>query len=988
MLLFMVLPSKLPNFVHVYLLQEGMLEGMSRRAFGSSSGTYNVRASELARQKALKTLRVQVVFLDDSTQVFEIEKRAKGQALMDLVFSHLELIEKDFFGLQYNDSTVNASLESSLTSCREFRKRWLDPLKPVKKQLRIRTKSLGTCGLPVLYFKVKFWVSDPGKLAEEYTRYHVFLQLRRHVLEGRLDVPKSTGALLASYAVQSELGDYSPDEHGAHYLSELHLVPNQSEEIEKKIMELHKLHKGQTPADAEYNFLDHAKRLDLYGVDLHKAKDSTNREIHIGVTSIGLVVLQNSIKINTFSWAKIVKISFKRKQFFIQLRREITDKNEVQEGTQSMLQPLKERLYNKSENYDSVLGFNLGSYRACKCLWKSCVEHHTFFRLHTPRPPSRRPILSLGSKFRYSGRTEYQTVEEGKRRARVERTFVRSPSKRFSRQSLPTPTQQEVRHKPRSGSGSSFRPRTDSSGYKVTSLPGARQPKMAWGESHTPEDSSSFTDREERERSLGVGEDIKTTVPTTVLPAPVPITTVTPATTTTATEPRRSESPSTSESDVTATPSPDHLPGASEETAHGLVTIRMKPDEIGKFGFNVKGGADQNLPVLVSRVAPNTPADRCYPRLNEGDQVLLINGRDVSAMTHEQVVNFIRASRECHSGELVLTVKQNVYLAEELEEPAFQYVPEVALPGNKGMGVGVAAGEHTEPLHESLLLLAEGLEAGSLVAQFEQLYRRKPGLTMLEARRQENEKKNRYRDISPYDSTRVVLTSHPQSGDYINASYVNMEIPGSGIINRYIACQGPLAGTCCDFWLMVWEQQSTLIVMLTTVVEQGRVKCHRYWPRICESIEYGTLQVTCLKEEETPGFAFREFTLINTETQEERHITHMQYLAWPDHGVPDDSTEFLNFVTQVRQARTGMVEPTIVHCSAGIGRTGVLILMETGQCLIEANEPVYPLDIVRAMRDQRAMMIQTASQYRFVCEAIQRVYSEGLVKPLAEYQQR
>jgi len=96
------------------------------------------------------------------------------------------------------------------------------------------------------------------------------------------------------------------------------------------------------------------------------------------------------------------------------------------------------------------------------------------------------------------------------------------------------------------------------------------------------------------------------------------------------------------------------------------------------------------------------------------------------------------------------------------------------------------------------------------------------------------------------------------------------------------------------------------------------------------------------------------------QTEEERHISHMQYLAWPDHGVPDDSAQFLEFTQRVRKARVGMVEPTMVHCSAGIGRTGVLILMETAMCLIEANEPVYPLDIVRAMRDQRAMMIQTA----------------------------
>ncbi|XP_066977491.1 tyrosine-protein phosphatase non-receptor type 4 isoform X3 [Macrobrachium rosenbergii] len=944
-----------------------MLEGVSRRTFGGSSGTYNVRASELARHKALKTLRVQVAFLDDSTQVFEIEKRAKGQALLDLVFNHLELIERDFFGLQYLEASTVASENPRLEGAL-MKKRWLDPLKPVKKQLRIRTKSLGTCGLPVLYFRVKFWVSDPGKLTEEYTRYHVFLQLRRDILDGRLSTPASSAALLASYALQSELGDYSPEEHGNTYLSDMRLVPNQNDEIEKKIIELHKLHKGQSPADAEFNFLDHAKRLDLYGVDLHKARDSTNREIHLGVTAIGLVVLQNGIKMNTFSWAKIVKISFKRKQFFIQLRRELAEPTDSSNADpSSFLQIVKKKLYRKSENYDSVLGFNLGSYRACKCLWKSCVEHHTFFRLHTPRTPARKNMLTLGSKFRYSGRTEFQTLEECKRRARVERSFVRSPSKRFARQTVPTPS--DLGRKARSGSGSSIRPRTDSSGYKVTSLQGAKTPKMAWGEAQTPEDENGYSEREDGERGvcsedgIGLGRSVGG-------PPPAP--------------PSTSSSASSVESDVGASPSPDHQPGGSDESAHGLVTIRMKPDDAGKFGFNVKGGADQNLPVLVSRVAPNTPADRCYPRLNEGDQVLLINGRDVSAMTHEQVVNFIRASRECHSGELVLTVKQNVYLAEELEEPAFQYVPE-ALPSSVS-SVGVSGGQ-AAPLHESMLLLTEGLEAGSLVAQFEQLYRRKPGLTVSEARRQENEKKNRYRDISPYDTTRVRLTNAP-SGDYINASYVNMEIQGSGIINRYIACQGPLAGTCIDFWQMVWEQQSTLIVMLTTVVEQGRVKCHRYWPRLYETVDYGTLQVTCLKEEETPGFAFREFTLINTENQDERHITHMQYLAWPDHGVPDDSTEFLNFVAQVRRARAGMVEPTIVHCSAGIGRTGVLILMETAQCLIEANEPVYPLDVVRAMRDQRAMMIQTASQYRFVCEAIQRVYSEGLVKPLAEYQQR
>ncbi|XP_052096158.1 tyrosine-protein phosphatase 1-like isoform X8 [Mytilus californianus] len=410
---------------------------------------------------------------------------------------------------------------------------------------------------------------------------------------------------------------------------------------------------------------------------------------------------------------------------------------------------------------------------------------------------------------------------------------------------------------------------------------------------------------------------------------------------------------------------------------HGLVTIRMIPDEQGRFGFNVKGGADQGMPIIVSRVAPNTPADLAIPRLNEGDQVLYINGRDVSQHTHEQVVMFIRASRETHSGELVLIVRPNVYVGEEQadQDPDLVYIPD------SHQITGSLTGANA--LENSLMLLQESLESGAALAQFDQLYRKKPGMTMNAARQDANIAKNRYRDISPYDQTRVILKGQT---DYINANYVNMEIPGSGIVNRYIAAQGPLPATCTDFWQMVWEQHTSLLVMLTMKNERGRVKCHQYWPDMYETLDYGALQITCVKEDESTSFAFREFNLTNIETREERHISHMQYIAWPDHGVPDDPADFLDFVIKVRERRQGMVEPTVVHCSAGIGRTGVLITMETAMCLVEANQPVYPLSIVRQMRDQRAMLIQTASQYKFVCEAILKVYHEGIVKPMEDYQ--
>ncbi|CAJ0941444.1 unnamed protein product, partial [Mesorhabditis belari] len=411
-----------------------------------------------------------------------------------------------------------------------------------------------------------------------------------------------------------------------------------------------------------------------------------------------------------------------------------------------------------------------------------------------------------------------------------------------------------------------------------------------------------------------------------------------------------------------------------------IVTVRIRPDAQGRFGFNVKGGADQPVAVIVSKVVPGSSADKCYPRLNEGDQLLMINGRDVSTMAHDQVVAYIRAARNMpNGGELVLVIRPNVYrLGEELPEPDASCLP----PEPVRVADTVP---RSDKLSHSLRILAESLKNGSIITQFEQLYRRKPNLTMNDCRLSSNVNKNRYRDVCPYDATRVPLQS-ATTGDYINASFINMEIPASGIVNRYIACQGPLAHTTPDFWIMCWEQLCTTIVMLTTTVERGRVKCHQYWPRLYETQDHGRLTVTCLKDRETPNCSYREFTVKDKQSKEERRVAQMQYTAWPDHGVPDDPRHFIQFVDEVRRARSGCVEPIVVHCSAGIGRTGVLILMETASCLVEANEPVYPLEIVRVMRDQRAMLIQTPGQYTFVCESILRAYSDGCIKPLAEYQ--
>ncbi|NWV97041.1 E41L3 protein, partial [Machaerirhynchus nigripectus] len=287
------------------------------------------------------------------------QKRSRGQVLFDKVCEHLNLLEKDYFGLTYRDT--------------ENQKNWLDPAKEIKKQIR--------SGAWQFAFNVKFYPPDPAQLSEDITRYYLCLQLRDDIVSGRLPCSFVTLALLGSYTVQSELGDYDPDEYGSDYISEFRFAPNHTKELEDKVIELHKSHRGMTPAEAEMHFLENAKKLSMYGVDLHHAKDSEGVEIMLGVCASGLLIYRDRLRINRFAWPKVLKISYKRNNFYIKIRP------------------------GEFEQFESTIGFKLPNHRAAKRLWKVCVEHHTFFRLLLPEAPPKK-FLTLGSKFRYSGRTQ------------------------------------------------------------------------------------------------------------------------------------------------------------------------------------------------------------------------------------------------------------------------------------------------------------------------------------------------------------------------------------------------------------------------------------------------------------------------------------------------------------------------------------------------------------------------------------------------------
>ncbi|KAM9339761.1 protein 4.1 [Symphorus nematophorus] len=335
-----------------------------------------------------KTMQIKVTLLDNTLFECELDKHAKGQELFMKVCDHLNLLEKDYYGLAIWETPSM--------------KTWMDLTKEIRRQVQGANYNFT--------FNVKFYPPDPAQLSEDITRYYLCLQLRKDILQGRLPCSFVTLALLGSYALQSELGEYDPEVHGSEYAKDMKMAQGQTKELEDKMMELHHTYRSMSPAQADLMFLENAKKLSMYGVDLHQAKDLDGVDIMLGVCSSGLMVYKDKLRINRFPWPKVLKVSYKRSSFFIKIR-----PSEV-------------------EQYESAIGFKLPNYKAAKKLWKVCVEHHTFFRLtSTEMATTPRKFLALGSKFRYSGRTQAQTRQASSLIDRPAPLFQRSSSKRNSR---------------------------------------------------------------------------------------------------------------------------------------------------------------------------------------------------------------------------------------------------------------------------------------------------------------------------------------------------------------------------------------------------------------------------------------------------------------------------------------------------------------------------------------------------------------------------
>ncbi|XP_078266730.1 FERM, ARHGEF and pleckstrin domain-containing protein 2 isoform X2 [Rhinoraja longicauda] len=312
-----------------------------------------------------RRMQLTVQLLDDIQEQFEVEQKAHGQALMDEVCQRLNLIENDYFGLEFRNSQGNEI--------------WLEPAKPIVKQVQRPKNTL-------FRLSVKFFPPDPGQLQEEYTRYLFALQIKRDLAEKKIMCCENTSALLISHILQSEIGDCD-ESVDLGYLKNNTLLPNQ-QMLQGKIIAFHWKNIGQTPAESDFQVLEVARKLEMYGIRFHPATDREGTKINLAVAHMGVLVFQGNTKINTFNWAKIRKLSFKRKRFLIKLHPAVYD------------------------SYQDTLEFLLADRDLCKIFWKNCVEYHTFFRLmDQPKPKAKTVIFSRGSSFRYSGRTQKQLVD-------------------------------------------------------------------------------------------------------------------------------------------------------------------------------------------------------------------------------------------------------------------------------------------------------------------------------------------------------------------------------------------------------------------------------------------------------------------------------------------------------------------------------------------------------------------------------------------------
>ncbi|XP_015266060.1 PREDICTED: tyrosine-protein phosphatase non-receptor type 20, partial [Gekko japonicus] len=455
-----------------------------------------------------------------------------------------------------------------------------------------------------------------------------------------------------------------------------------------------------------------------------------------------------------------------------------------------------------------------------------------------------------------------------------------------------------------------------------------------------------------------------------------------------------------------------------------IINLELEKPANGSLGFALVGGRNGRA-ILIKAISPGSAADR-DGRLRVGDILLKVNGNLLSGLTRNTVIDILRRTH----GSVQLTVCRSTALhwASQWDESplqnestlfdgyggggvlgsqldfAFQGLEESTQMNSQVNEKHILAPSASEDeviaqrlsamprglnvvTEDQLLQLAEikpvrrrhglqhhldrliqdlqkQIEHEEMLKEFVDLEHIKPTDDCLIGKAPENREKNRYRDILPYDETRVPIG---ETKGYINASYIHVQVGKEELF--YISAQGPLPCTMNDFWQMVWENHSNVIAMITRETERGASKCHRYWPEPPHtSLDLLRFQLRLDNYQILNCFIIRIIEITNKRTQEKRMVHHLQFTSWPDHGTPRSPEHLIRFVRFMRKVcKTG---PLIAHCSAGIGRSGVLLCVDILLTHIENDLPFDIKKIVRDLRRQRFGMVQTKEQYVFCYEIV------------------
>uniref|UniRef100_A0A8C3L1P2 Tyrosine-protein phosphatase non-receptor type 13 n=1 Tax=Chrysolophus pictus TaxID=9089 RepID=A0A8C3L1P2_CHRPC len=409
------------------------------------------------------------------------------------------------------------------------------------------------------------------------------------------------------------------------------------------------------------------------------------------------------------------------------------------------------------------------------------------------------------------------------------------------------------------------------------------------------------------------------------------------------------------------------------------ITLTCHKEELGLL---LAGGHDSIYQVVyISDVLPKSAAAR-EESLHALDIIHYINGVSTQGMTLKEakrtletslpwvVLKATRCVLELHVS-LYLLLFSLIFVIYTAMQISLILLPDLPLVTNEEIStlraVSVLPGGKYcgAKLKAAIRVLRGLLEQGIPSKEIENLQELKPLDQCLIGQAKENRRKNRYKNILPYDTTRVPLGSE---GGYINASFIRMPVGNEEFV--YIACQGPLPTTVADFWQMVWEQNCTVIAMMTQEVEGEKIKCQRYWPDVLHKTTMITdrLRLALVRFQQLKGFIIRVLELEEIQTGEIRHISHLNFTAWPDHDTPSQPDDLLTFISYMRHVhRSG---PIVTHCSAGIGRSGTLICIDVVLGLISRDLDFDISDLVRTMRLQRHGMVQTEDQYIFCYQVV------------------